>query len=126
MAAVFTKAIFKRARPLQIKEFGGDYDFTPAFYLGQQCLENCSFVSSHAAVGFIFCSLVHIIPEKHNRLRMSLFAIILGLLLGMVRIAEGKHFLSDVVFSGFLIFGLSWIFYKLFLDNSIFKKRIFE
>jgi len=37
----------------------------------------------------------------------------LGSALGVVRIAQGGHFLSDVVASGFLVFGLSWALYRL-------------
>ena len=36
-------------------------------------------------------------------------------LLGLVRIAQGGHFLSDVVASGLLVFAVSWALYRLII-----------
>ena len=41
-------------------------------------------------------------------------SIVFGFLLGAVRIAEGGHFLSDVVFSGIIVFSLSFVLNILF------------
>jgi lipid A 4'-phosphatase len=84
-----------RARPVAVQQFGGDKTFTPALVIADQCRSNCSFVSGHAAMGFFFMSLAWVL---HNR-RWLLYGGLIGAAAGLGRIAEGAHFLSDVVFS---------------------------
>ncbi|MFI4988102.1 MAG: hypothetical protein ACHQF3_11740, partial [Alphaproteobacteria bacterium] len=43
-----------RARPAQIREFGGDKLYTPPLSIADQCRHNCSFVSGEASLGFAF------------------------------------------------------------------------
>ena len=102
--AVVVNAVFKdhwdRARPRQIQEFGGEKIFSPAWVVSNQCDRNCSFTSGHAAAGFSFVVL-HFVARGRRWLWLGLLA---GGLIGAARIAVGAHFLSDIVFSFFLVY----------------------
>ncbi len=96
-----------RARPLQVEAFGGPHHFTPAPLPAAQCDRNCSFVSGHAALGFSLVGLALLLPPGRARHRWIAVAIGFGALVGLGRIAQGAHFLSDVVFAGLVAYGAS-------------------
>ena len=87
-----------RARPRHIVEFSGSKTFTPAFVISDQCKKNCSFVSGHASAGFYFVALALLYRGKRRRV-IFWSAVAAGGIIGMVRIIQGGHFLSDVIFS---------------------------
>ena len=94
----FLKDGMGRPRPRDVQTFAGPVHFVPAFTPSNFCATNCSFVSGHAAVGFSLISLGMF--GVRRRQRFWFFAgVITGTLIGAVRIAQGGHFLSDVVFS---------------------------
>lgn len=84
-----------RARPAQVEQFGGDRQFTPAFVLADQCQRNCAFVSGHSAMGFFFIALAWALRDR----RWWLIGGLIGTVVGLGRIVQGAHFLSDVLFS---------------------------
>lgn len=98
------KDYFQRSRPVQSREFGGQQAFTPAFVVGKECVQNCSFVSGHAAVGFMFYALAFIPPLYSYRIRIFAIGTILGAIFGIGRVMQGGHFLSDIVFAGFVVY----------------------
>jgi len=88
-----------RARPAQIVEFGGSRTFTPPLLPADQCVRNCSFVSGEASSMFaVFYAAALIAP--HWSVATIVAGTIVGLAAGLVRVAQGGHFLSDVVFAG--------------------------
>lgn len=91
-----------RARPSQVEAFGGSKQFTRAAVPTDQCEKNCSFVSGHASVGFFFLAFAFVWPRR--RILWLLTGIGLGLGIGLVRIVQGGHFFSDVIFSGIVIY----------------------
>lgn len=101
-----------RARPAQIVEFGGTKFLTPAFVPANQCPTNCSFPAGDPAVGFFLVSVALLVPGIAARRWAVVGAVAAGVALGFVRLAQGGHFLSDVVASGFLVTGLSWLLYR--------------
>jgi len=101
-----------RARPTQIVEFGGTQKFTPAFVPADQCATNCSFPAGDPAVGFFLVSAALLVPGLTTRRWAIAGAVAAGAALGLMRIAQGGHFLSDVIASGFLVTGLSWLLYR--------------
>jgi len=127
---VLVNDVFKehwdRARPREIKEFGGTKIFTPAWVLSDQCQTNCSFTSGHAAAGFAPFVLFFIL-RRYSSLAL-LFGVLFGISIGYTRIIVGAHFLSDIVFSGFLVLLSSLLlaflfwFYRTPL-NKYFMKR---
>lgn len=92
---VVLKGEWGRARPSQVVEFGGDKIFTPALVMADQCEKNCSFVSGHASMGFFFIALAWVFRDR----RWLWAGIAIGAVVGLGRMAQGGHFLSDVVFA---------------------------
>lgn len=113
---LIVNTIFKdhwgRARPAQIVQFGGHKTFSPAFVPSDQCFTNCSFPAGDPSVGFYLVSAAFLVPIPRRRRWATAGAIALGSAIGVVRIAQGGHFLSDVVASGFIIYGLSWLLHR--------------
>ena len=84
-----------RPRPEQLTEFGGTAEFAPALWPGGSCRHNCSFVSGHAAAGFFLITGAWIWPRRRWAWRSA--GIAAGSLIGLTRIAQGGHFLTDVL-----------------------------
>lgn len=98
---LFFKEFFGRVRPRSVEEFGGKMEFTLPGDIAGQCLSNCSFVSGEASIGgwFFVCGLLF--PLKYRR-QAYIGLSILGLIMAMLRVAFGAHFLSDVIL-GYLV-----------------------
>jgi len=92
------KSYWGRARPEDVMQFGGQMTFTPAFVISDQCNQNCSFVSGHPTVFFALIAL-GLLYKGRTRLTIVSLATLLGAMVGLGRIMQGGHFLSDVVFS---------------------------
>lgn len=107
-----------RARPNEIVEFGGEKKFSAAFQVSDQCEKNCSFVSGHASVGFMFFSLAFLLSGRQRSIMMG-GSVALGLIIGLARIMEGDHFLSDVIFAGFVVYLTAYYLEMLLKPNSI-------
>lgn len=100
---VVANLVFKdnmgRARPRDVIEFGGTKAFTPPLVWSSECPRNCSFVSGEASAMFApFFALALLLPQF--RLGLLATGIAAGFLVGMVRIVQGAHFLSDILFAG--------------------------
>jgi lipid A 4'-phosphatase len=106
-----------RARPLQIEAFGGSKQFTPAFVLSDQCQSNCSFVSGDASVGFYLFGFVMLYGRRWLWLPLTA-----GGILGAVRIIQGAHFFSDVLFSAIFTFWVCYFVYDIFFPK---KRTVF-
>lgn len=103
-----------RARPVEIAEFGGDRSYSPPLSPATQCDTNCSFVSAHAAAGFALIGLYW----TTRRRRWLAAGIALGSAVGLGRMLQGAHFLSDVVFAFWAVYLAG-----LFLDWLMLKDR---
>lgn len=99
-----------RARPDKIQEFGGQKKFTPAFIISDQCDKNCSFVSGHAAATFFFSAIFLLVTGRRKWWVLGA-SIVAGSLVGFGRIVQGDHFLSDVIFSFFIVMSVAIILY---------------
>jgi lipid A 4'-phosphatase len=93
-----------RARPHQVQEFGGPQTYSPALQPAQACEGNCSFVSGHAAMGFFVVSVYFITRRR----RWLVAGVLTGSVVGLARIVQGDHFLSDVVFAFWTVWFVSW------------------
>ena len=111
LANTVLKDHWGRARPVQIEAFGGPHHFTPAPLPAAECARNCSFVSGHAALGFSLVAFAFLLQPGPPRRRGIGAALAVGGVVGLVRIAQGAHFLSDVVFAGLLVFGTTALLY---------------
>ncbi len=108
---------FGRARPAQIKEFGGTKEFTKAFEISNNCQTNCSFTCGHAAVAFWFLTFGFVARDVW-RARVFAFGILFGVVVGLGRMAQGGHFLSDVIFSFFFVYIVSKVAYEVAYDKA--------
>ncbi len=91
------KQNFDRPRPRDTIEFAGKYPFTPAFSNAQEC-QNCrSFVSGHAAMGGFLLALVFIFRHK----ALLYLALNIAILIGLARVLQGGHYLSDIIFANY-------------------------
>lgn len=91
-----------RARPGHIAEFGGPKHFTQPLMITNQCEKNCSFVSGHAASGFALMAFAFVF--KRRKYIFMTLGITVGLVIGTVRIIQGGHFLSDILFAGVITY----------------------
>jgi lipid A 4'-phosphatase len=111
LANAILKDHWGRARPVQVSEFGGSRHFTPAAVPSDQCARNCSFVSGDAALGFSLVAFAFLLEPGRQRRRGVAAALAFGGLVGLARIAEGAHFLSDVAFAGLLVWGTTAVLF---------------
>jgi lipid A 4'-phosphatase len=102
-----------RARPSQVKEFGGTKDFTVAIYPANNCDTNCSFPSGHASMAIYFTSFGYVASrfKKSQKYASSIYLItlILGLSVGLIRIIMGGHFASDVLAASFIVLSVNYL-----------------
>jgi len=113
---VLLKNMWGRARPNDVSYFNGFQDFNPWYKISDACSSNCSFVSGDSSVGFLLI-VFYFITKKNVYLYLGL---ILGSLLGFIRIAAGGHFFSDVIFSQIVVtvtILVSFVLYKKFYDK---------
>jgi lipid A 4'-phosphatase len=97
-----------RARPREVIELGGEKLFTPALVRSKQCTKNCSFVSGEAASMFALFFAGAVLWRRRAAAFVTA-GIACGFAAGFVRMAQGAHFFSDVVFAGIVMAGTVWI-----------------
>lgn len=99
--AIF-KNTFGRARPRDVLDFGGSFDFSAVWIFSDACARNCSFTSGEAASAMALMAVTFVLPK---RLRLSgglaIFALVATF--SFNRIAFGGHFLSDVLLSWLIV-----------------------
>ena len=111
-----------RARPAQIVEFGGTGKFTPDFVPSDQCRRNCSFPAGDPAIGFYLVSVALLAGSAPLRRNGIIASVALGAALGVVRVAQGGHFLSDVIASGFLVIAVAWSLHGLIMGSDTIER----
>jgi membrane-associated PAP2 superfamily phosphatase len=105
-----------RARPREIVEFGGPYQFTQ-FWQPGTAGTNSSFPSGHAAIAFALMAPWFPLRGHQRRLALGflLGGVFFGLLVGIARILQGGHFASDVLWAGGLLYLMGGLL-ALFMD----------
>lgn len=110
---VLLKDNWGRPRPSTLRDFGGDNYFVPPLVLSNQCDGNCSFSSGHGALGFWPVAVALLVPAPWRGFALAL-ALVFGVMVGFVRIAQGGHFFSDVVFSAVVVVTVNlWLYRRL-------------
>ncbi len=97
-----------RARPAQVTEFGGTRAYTPPAVPADQCERNCAFVTGHGALAFGFAVFAFLLAPGPARRRALAAALAFGALVGLGRMVQGAHWLSDVVFAGLINVAIAW------------------
>ncbi len=102
-----------RARPRDIVEFGGERSFSAAMIPSSECGRNCSFVCGESSSIFALFFAGACLSRRRSQ-ALILAGLALGGAAGLVRMSQGAHFLSDVVFSGVFmalsVLALRWLF----------------
>lgn len=119
---VILKSNWGRARPANIVEFGGELSFTPAWLFTDQCHYNCSFTSGEG--GAIATTALLIAFFAWPKLRRGRGWLILALTLLVcvgagLRVAMGRHFLSDTLLSIELCALFAAALYPFFLGKHL-------
>jgi len=95
------KAHAHRPRPVHVTQFGGPDEFKPWNRFDGACARNCSFASGEASEGFWMIAPALEAPAPW-RAPLVAAAAAYGALTGLLRMAFGGHFLSDVVAGGLI------------------------
>jgi len=96
-----------RPRPVHIQEFGGEFQYIPPAKIGHT--PDKSFVCGHCSVGYAFFA-VYFLAKNH---KLIYLALTLGLAwtMGFTRMTAGGHFVSDILWSGYLVFLVAYALY---------------
>lgn len=124
---VVLKEHWGRARPREVGELIGSASpsprhFSPALVPTDQCVHNCSFSSGHAASGFVIMSVGLMGPVAVRR-RWWWIGVTLGTVASLARVMQGGHFLSDVLFSGWLLWACGWLVREAWLWGRVRRLR---
>lgn len=116
------KPLWGRARPADTTLFGGASAFTPALLPADQCHWGCSFVSGEAAgaAGIAVVLGVLLWPGLAPRGRIAVLTGLAAYVLAVsgLRIAMGRHFLSDVIFGWLVAAYTGWALYRMLGINQ--------
>jgi lipid A 4'-phosphatase len=101
-----------RVRPIDVVEFGGAGQFTPWWDPRGACPNNCSFIGGEPA-GALWTLAPAALAPPQWRLLAYAGALAFGSGIGVLRIAGGGHFFTDVVFAGVFMYLVNWLAYRL-------------
>jgi lipid A 4'-phosphatase len=87
-----------RARPREVVELGGQKQYSAAFARSNQCVRNCSFVSGEASSMFVMFFAAASVWRRRWR-ALAGAGLAAGGIAGLIRMMQGAHFLTDVVFA---------------------------
>ena len=104
---VMLKDHWGRARPIDVQQFGGAEHFTPWWDPRGDCPNNCSFIAGEPSGAFWTLAPAALAPPELQPLAYGA-ALVFGVGVGVLRIAAGAHFFSDVVFAGVFMYLVVW------------------
>lgn len=126
-SGIFIHGILKdhwgRPRPKQVIEFGGTQSFRPYYHpnIFNQPEPSKSFTCGHCSVGFYFFALALIGRSLRNRLLFwsgLILTLFLGVSLSVTRIAQGGHFVTDILFSALIMWITAYVCTRLLLTKN--------
>lgn len=107
LANVILKDHWGRVRPIDVTELGGTGRFTAWWDPRGDCPDNCSFIAGEPSGAFWTLAPAALAPPQWRLLAYG-GALAFGAAVGLLRIAGGGHFFTDVVFAGVFIYLLIW------------------
>ncbi len=112
------KAYDGRPRPIEVQEFAGSDRFVAWWDPRGACAQNCSFVAGEPSGAFWTLAPAALAPPPWRAAAYAA-ALAFGTLIGLMRIAMGGHFFTDVVFAGVFTFLIIWIVHGLIYRWSV-------
>ena len=112
VANLMLKDHWHRARPIDILYFGSNDRFTPWWDPRGTCPNNCSFIAGEPSGAFWTMAAAAMVPPQW-RVPAYGAALIFGAAIGVLRMAAGGHFFTDVVFAGVFMYLVLWMFHGL-------------
>jgi lipid A 4'-phosphatase len=105
-----------RPRPVDVLQFRGGNVYVPPFAFDGACSHNCSFVAGDPSAAFAFVAPALMLPAGRRRKWGVAAALAFGVLVGLLRLYQGGHFLSDVIFGAVISLGtvllLHWLMFR--------------
>ncbi|MCF7920597.1 MAG: phosphatase PAP2 family protein [Candidatus Cloacimonetes bacterium] len=131
------KENFGRPRPRDTIQFNGKYNYEkPLVY--DTASPGKSFPCGHASMGFYFFAFYILNRKRNKKFARAAFGITLfwGGLIGLTRMVQGAHYLSDVIWSAFICYlSALWLYHIFRFENEFYfvprsgissgKKRVF-
>jgi lipid A 4'-phosphatase len=112
LANVILKDHWARMRPADMVQFGGAEKLTAWWDPTGPCPDNCSFIAGEPSAAFWTFAPASFAPPQWRPLAYA-GALIFGAAMGVLRMAGGAHFFSDVVFAGVFMFLVVWTLHGL-------------
>ncbi len=114
------KPVFSRPRPREIVQLGGSQQYQPVFGFGEETDFNASFPSGHASIGFFMIAPAFLFRRKKG-IRLLAFAagLFYGSIMGLSRIVQGGHYLSDVIWSLAIVYFSAWFIHAVLLAAEL-------
>lgn len=86
--------------------FDGPHEFVPVLTRSRKQPHNASFPSGHAAVAFFLITPAFLVDRRRPGLARGLFltGLAFGAAMSAVRVIQGGHFASDVVWSAAIVY----------------------
>jgi membrane-associated PAP2 superfamily phosphatase len=107
LANVILKDQWGRPRPSYVVAFGGTDEFVPWWDPRGECPKNCSFIAGEPSGAFWTLAPAALAPPQWRALAYA-SAMAFGAGVGVLRMAAGAHFFTDVVFAGVFTFLIIW------------------
>lgn len=96
-----------RPRPVHVTQFAGEHTYIPPGKIGHT--PDKSFVCGHCSVGYAFIVLYFL--AQHHKWVYFLITIALAWVMGFTRMTAGGHFVSDILWSGYLVFLVAYLLF---------------
>jgi membrane-associated PAP2 superfamily phosphatase len=129
---VILKDHWGRPRPIDVHQFGGDYRFVPWWDPHGGCPDNCSFIAGEPSGAFWTLAPAALAAPELQPVAYAA-ALAFGAGVGVLRIAAGAHFFSDVVFAGVFMYLVIWLMHGLIyrwrptrIDEAAAERRLAE
>lgn len=84
-------------RPIEIQLFGGHMTYQKDWVISKQCPTNCSFVCGDCSAAFILMAFVPLVFSRRKKILLASLIITGSVFIGLIRLGQGGHFLSDVL-----------------------------
>jgi lipid A 4'-phosphatase len=107
LANLVLKEHWGRPRPIDVAQFGGKEHFRPWWDPRGDCPKNCSFIAGEPSGAFWTMAGAALVPPPWRPIAYGA-ALAFGGAVGLLRMAAGAHFFTDVIFAGAFAFLVIW------------------